>query len=66
MIVGMFLLLSVAAILIIYFWTRFSERTANDVPPFLLKIDMEAVYGTFYPEAEKHLRPRSPGFYHPH
>jgi hypothetical protein len=29
-----------------------SARTANDVYPFLLKIDMEAVYGTFHPDPE--------------
>jgi hypothetical protein len=34
----------------------FSSRTANDVFPFLLKIDMEALYGTFHPDAEEHFR----------
>jgi hypothetical protein len=38
----------------------FSSRTANDVPPFLLKIDMEALYGTFHPEAEEHFKNRLP------
>lgn len=35
---------------------RFAYRTANDVFPFLLKMDMEAVYGTFHPDPEKHFR----------
>lgn len=39
---------------------RFSHRTANDVPPFLLKIEMEALYGTFHPEAEQHFRDSLP------
>ena len=33
-----------------------SSRTANDVFPFLLKMDMEALYGTFHPEAEEQLK----------
>jgi hypothetical protein len=36
-----------------------SARTANDVYPFLLKIDMEAIYGTFHPDSEKHFRETS-------
>jgi hypothetical protein len=34
----------------------FSSRTANDVFPFLQRIDMEALYGTFHPDAEEHFR----------
>ncbi len=36
----------------------FSRRSPNDVLPFLRKIDMEALYGTFHPEAEEHFRVR--------
>ena len=32
---------------------RFSERTCSDVLPFLQKIDLEVLYGTFHPEAEE-------------
>src|SRR5689334_16022658 len=35
---------------------RFSERTCSDVLPFLHKIDLEVLYGTFHPEAEETLR----------
>jgi hypothetical protein len=38
----------------------FSERTANDVVPFLRKIDMEVVYGTFHPEVEDEYRAQTP------
>ena len=34
----------------------FSRRTANDVFPFLVKLDMEALYGTFHPDPEKRFR----------
>jgi hypothetical protein len=34
----------------------FSSRTPNDVFPFLLKIDMEALYGTFHPQVEEQFR----------
>ena len=34
----------------------FSVRTPNDVFPFLLKVDMEALNGTFHPEVEEHFR----------
>jgi hypothetical protein len=36
----------------------FSRRTANDVFPFLFKVDIEALYGTFHPEAEEDFRHR--------
>ncbi|HEY6348657.1 MAG TPA: hypothetical protein VI636_04530 [Candidatus Angelobacter sp.] len=35
---------------------RFSERSPSDVLPFLQKIDLEALQGTFDPEAEEMLR----------
>jgi hypothetical protein len=56
------LLIAVAGVLIaIYKWaTRFSLRTANDVYPFLRKVDMEALNGTFHPEAEQSLRDQLP------
>src|ERR1700741_4494753 len=38
----------------------FSSRTANDVFPFLHKIDREARYGTFHPDAEAHSRSSLP------
>lgn len=42
-----------------YKWaTRSSECSAADILPFLRKIDMEAVYGTFHPDAEAQLRER--------
>lgn len=34
----------------------FAYRAANDVFPFLLKTDMEALYGTFHPDVEKPFR----------
>jgi hypothetical protein len=41
----------------LYGWLfKLSHRTANDVFPFLIKIDMEAIYGTFHPDSEKHFR----------
>ena len=50
-------LASIAGIRVIYGEVcGFSTRTANDVPPFLLKMDMEALYGTFHPEAEDNFR----------
>jgi|SRR6185312_2653705 hypothetical protein len=36
--------------------TRLSERTPKDVFLFLQKLDMEALYGAFHPEAEEHFR----------
>jgi hypothetical protein len=36
----------------------FPERTANDVVPFLRKIDMEVVYGTLHPDVEGEYRSR--------
>ena len=45
--------------------TRLSERTASDVPLFLQKMEMEALYGAFHPEADEHFRstlsPRNSG-----
>jgi hypothetical protein len=42
---------------LVYAWaTRFPECSAADILPFLRKIDMEAVYGTFHPDAEANLR----------
>lgn len=38
----------------------FSSRMANDVFPFLLRIDMEALYGTFHPDPEEHFRTSLP------
>lgn len=44
-----------------YRWLcRFSERTASDVLPFLQKVDLELLYGTFHPEAEDFLRENHP------
>jgi len=34
----------------------FSSRAPNDVFPFLFKIDMEALNGTFHPEVEDRFR----------
>jgi hypothetical protein len=36
--------------------TRLSERTPKDVFLFLQKLDLEALYGAFHPEAEEHFR----------
>jgi hypothetical protein len=50
-------LASVAGVRLIYGSVcGFSSRMANDVFPFLFKMDMEAVYGTFHPDPEKHFR----------
>lgn len=38
----------------------FSSRAPNDVFPFLFKIDMEALNGTFHPEVEDHFRSSLP------
>jgi hypothetical protein len=38
----------------------FSSRAPNDVFPFLFKIDMEALNGTFHPEVEENFRHRLP------
>ena len=41
----------------IYRWLcRFSDRSPSDILPFLQKVDLEAFYGTFHPEAEDMLR----------
>ena len=37
-----------------------NAATASDIYPFLLKIDMEWIYGTFRPDAEKHFRENLP------
>src|SRR5690349_17603514 len=51
------LLVALGALCLIYQHVcGLSVRTASNVYPFLLKIDMEAVYGTFHPEPEQHFR----------
>ncbi len=60
MIVGLLTLTLFLAIVLALSLTRSSYWTANDVLPFLRKIDMEAVYGTFHPEAEEQLRKSLP------
>jgi hypothetical protein len=45
-----------AARLIYHALCRFSVRGPNDVFPFLLSIDMDALNGTFHPEVEDHFR----------
>ena len=39
---------------------RLSELSPSDVLPFLQKIDLEVLYGTFHPEAEEMLRQKLP------
>jgi hypothetical protein len=58
MIVGVFIgvLFLMAAFAAYRFATRLSERTASDVPLFLQKMEMEALYGAFHPEADEHFR----------
>ena len=58
MIVGAlaFALLVAAAVIAYRLTTRFSVRTPNDVFPFLMSVDMEALNGTFHPEVEEHFR----------
>jgi len=51
-----FAFLLAAAMIAYRLTTRFSVRTPNDVFPFLLKVDMEALNGTFHPEVEEHFR----------
>lgn len=60
MIVGTFAFALLLALGLALFWTRFTLRTANDVLPFLRKIEMEVIYGTFHPEAEEQLREKLP------
>jgi hypothetical protein len=49
--------LLLAAVLAAYrLTTRFSVRAPNDVFPFLLSVDMDALNGTFHPEVEDYLR----------
>jgi hypothetical protein len=60
MIVGTFALTLLLALGLALFWTRFTLRTASDVLPFLRKIEMELIYGTFHPEAEEQLRTSLP------
>ena len=56
-VIGLFVIVCVFGLYRLYEWLfRLSHRTANDVYPFLVKIDMEAIYGTFHPEPEKHFR----------
>lgn len=38
--------------------SSFSCRSFNDVHPFLLPVEQEALYGTFHPEAEEQFRER--------
>lgn len=46
---------------VLYRWLcRFSERSPSDVLPFLQKVDLEVMYGTFHPEAEEMLRQKLP------
>jgi len=50
-------LVLIGGVPLFYEWLfKFSDRTANDVFPFLMKIDMEAIYGTFHPDPEKQFR----------
>jgi hypothetical protein len=58
MIVGAFIgvLFLMAAFAAFRFTTRLSERSARDVPLFLQKVEMEALYGAFHPEADEHFR----------
>ncbi|HEY2235894.1 MAG TPA: hypothetical protein VGK01_20650 [Candidatus Angelobacter sp.] len=58
MIVGAFIgvLFLTAAFAAYRLATRLSERTASDVPLFLQKMEMEALYGAFHPEADEHFR----------
>ncbi len=39
---------------------KLSPTTPNEVYPFLLKVDMDAVYGTFHPDVEKQFRETLP------
>ncbi|HEY6970798.1 MAG TPA: hypothetical protein VJA94_16425 [Candidatus Angelobacter sp.] len=50
-------LLAVLAVIFLYEWVyRFSERTADDVIPYLRSINLEEMKSFFDPEAEKYLR----------
>ena len=51
---------AVAAVILYEWLCRFSERSPSDVLPFLQKIDLEVLYGTFHPEAEEMLRQKLP------
>lgn len=51
---------SVGAAIILQWLCRFSERSPSDILPFLHKIDLEILYGTFHPEAEDVLRRELP------
>lgn len=47
-------------LIIVYEWIcSFSERTPNDVPPFLQKIDLETLNGVFHPETEEAFRQKN-------
>ncbi len=57
MISTLLFILLVGGVLVAYKWaTRFPECSAADILPFLRKIDMEAVYGTFHPDVEARLQ----------
>src|SRR5215467_3526772 len=50
-------LLAVLAVIFLYEWVyRFSERTADDVIPYLRSINLEEMKSFFDPEAERYLR----------
>ncbi|MBZ5531996.1 MAG: hypothetical protein LAO20_11245 [Acidobacteriia bacterium] len=53
-------LLLAAAVVIFRKAMRLSEPSANDVPLFLQKIEMDALYGAFHPEAEQRFRDALP------
>ena len=53
-------LLAVLAVIFLYEWVyRFSERTADDVIPYLRSINLDEMKSFFDPEAEKYLRHNS-------
>jgi hypothetical protein len=51
-----FALFLLAAFLIYRLATRLSERSHKDVFLFLQKLELEALYGAFHPDAEEHFR----------
>jgi hypothetical protein len=56
-IAALFIIVCAFGLYRLYEWLfKLSQRTASDVLGFLIKIDMELIYGTFLPEAEKHFR----------
>jgi hypothetical protein len=59
MITAILCLLAAVLVGLTYKWaTRSPEFSATDILPFLRKIDIELVYGTFHPEAEEQFRQR--------